>query len=138
MLNKGNRLRSNANTIVFRFDRGEKLIVDTMKTLMAACLILLVTGCSGLSESAQMKDMVVPVAATPELADVDSTEDLSVPAMGGDGSGPVAQADTSEVDKDGKKVDEPKEEPKRDYKNCLLYTSPSPRDQRGSRMPSSA
>ena len=24
------------------------------------------------------------------------------------------------------------------YKNCLLYTSPSPRDQRGSRMPSSA
>ena len=25
-----------------------------------------------------------------------------------------------------------------DYKPCLLYTSPSPRDQRGSRMPSSA
>ena len=25
-----------------------------------------------------------------------------------------------------------------DYKDCLLYTSPSPRDQRGSRMPSSA
>ena len=25
-----------------------------------------------------------------------------------------------------------------DPKNCLLYTSPSPRDQRGSRMPSSA
>ena len=25
-----------------------------------------------------------------------------------------------------------------DYTNCLLYTSPSPRDQRGSRMPSSA
>ena len=24
------------------------------------------------------------------------------------------------------------------FKNCLLYTSPSPRDQRGSRMPSSA
>ena len=24
------------------------------------------------------------------------------------------------------------------YGNCLLYTSPSPRDQRGSRMPSSA
>ena len=24
------------------------------------------------------------------------------------------------------------------YANCLLYTSPSPRDQRGSRMPSSA
>ena len=26
----------------------------------------------------------------------------------------------------------------RKAKNCLLYTSPSPRDQRGSRMPSSA
>ena len=26
----------------------------------------------------------------------------------------------------------------RDYYSCLLYTSPSPRDQRGSRMPSSA
>ena len=26
----------------------------------------------------------------------------------------------------------------RAVKNCLLYTSPSPRDQRGSRMPSSA
>ena len=25
-----------------------------------------------------------------------------------------------------------------DYKNCLLYTSPSPRDKRQSRMPSSA
>ena len=24
------------------------------------------------------------------------------------------------------------------YQHCLLYTSPSPRDQRGSRMPSSA
>ena len=28
--------------------------------------------------------------------------------------------------------------PKRTDKTCLLYTSPSPRDQRGSRMPSSA
>ena len=26
----------------------------------------------------------------------------------------------------------------RQHKDCLLYTSPSPRDQRGSRMPSSA
>ena len=28
--------------------------------------------------------------------------------------------------------------PDQDIKCCLLYTSPSPRDQRGSRMPSSA
>ena len=27
---------------------------------------------------------------------------------------------------------------KKEYDGCLLYTSPSPRDQRGSRMPSSA
>ena len=27
---------------------------------------------------------------------------------------------------------------KNDHYSCLLYTSPSPRDQRGSRMPSSA
>ena len=27
---------------------------------------------------------------------------------------------------------------KQEQKTCLLYTSPSPRDQRGSRMPSSA
>ena len=27
---------------------------------------------------------------------------------------------------------------RKDHKVCLLYTSPSPRDQRGSRMPSSA
>ena len=30
------------------------------------------------------------------------------------------------------------EEAKTEGKICLLYTSPSPRDQRGSRMPSSA
>ena len=32
---------------------------------------------------------------------------------------------------------EKREEPKQDY-GCLLYTSPSPRDKRQSRMPSSA
>ena len=45
--------------------------------------------------------------------------------------------------KDRKKAGENKEEPKAEAKKeepkaCLLYTSPSPRDQRGSRMPSSA
>ena len=29
-------------------------------------------------------------------------------------------------------------EPRKEYKNCLLYTSPSPRDSSPSRMPSSA
>ena len=32
----------------------------------------------------------------------------------------------------------PRESRKHESKSCLLYTSPSPRDQRGSRMPSSA
>ena len=35
-------------------------------------------------------------------------------------------------------VDEVTEEQLMQYQHCLLYTSPSPRDQRGSRMPSSA
>ena len=34
--------------------------------------------------------------------------------------------------------DEKQEFPTRQVQACLLYTSPSPRDQRGSRMPSSA
>ena len=35
-------------------------------------------------------------------------------------------------------LDIPVAEITRQYMGCLLYTSPSPRDQRGSRMPSSA
>ena len=38
-----------------------------------------------------------------------------------------AHGDVSEISRDGGP-----------FKTCLLYTSPSPRDQRGSRMPSSA
>ena len=34
--------------------------------------------------------------------------------------------------------DDIRERPEEISNNCLLYTSPSPRDQRGSRMPSSA
>ena len=35
-------------------------------------------------------------------------------------------------------VTDPVGTPAKEGKDCLLYTSPSPRDQRGSRMPSSA
>ena len=35
-------------------------------------------------------------------------------------------------------LDGQKQVVKDEFKACLLYTSPSPRDQRGSRMPSSA
>ena len=35
-------------------------------------------------------------------------------------------------------LNKPALERERHYQTCLLYTSPSPRDQRGSRMPSSA
>ena len=43
-------------------------------------------------------------------------------------------AETKETDPD--EIDLEEENPK--PKNCLLYTSPSPRDKRQSRMPSSA
>ena len=57
--------------------------------------------------------------------------------------------DTTETDEDGDLPEAnpspgvqlpttPQEEPEPVSKGCLLYTSPSPRDQRGSRMPSSA
>ena len=38
----------------------------------------------------------------------------------------------------GKKLGKPPRDVATEIVNCLLYTSPSPRDQRGSRMPSSA
>ena len=41
------------------------------------------------------------------------------------------QYDRGEIDTEGKPVFQ-------GFNGCLLYTSPSPRDQRGSRMPSSA
>ena len=37
-----------------------------------------------------------------------------------------------------KKIEDMKEHEKEHYEYCLLYTSPSPRDKRQSRMPSSA
>ena len=43
-----------------------------------------------------------------------------------------------EEKKDEKEEKKEGEEKKDETKDCLLYTSPSPRDQRGSRMPSSA
>ena len=46
--------------------------------------------------------------------------------------------DTVNCYKKYKKVLDDLEESKEMLKDCLLYTSPSPRDKRGSRMPSSA
>ena len=43
-----------------------------------------------------------------------------------------------EEDEDGEVIEDGDEEVDEDDDDCLLYTSPSPRDQRGSRMPSSA
>ena len=56
----------------------------------------------------------------------DSEDERGQGALGIDTSGEEAVASVKRSD------DEQKEE------DCLLYTSPSPRDQRGSRMPSSA
>ena len=56
----------------------------------------------------------------------------------------TAAADTNEEEEKEKEVAEEPERPrkkiilKKRSERCLLYTSPSPRDQRGSRMPSSA
>ena len=46
-------------------------------------------------------------------------------------------ATTEELDNSDEEVLEVESPPTHPY-DCLLYTSPSPRDQRGSRMPSSA
>ena len=46
----------------------------------------------------------------------------------------VSAKQANQANKDENEMDENNEEPN----TCLLYTSPSPRDQRGSRMPSSA
>ena len=53
---------------------------------------------------------------TPEVKDQLAAEE---------GCGPVHRQIVGQMGRDG-------------YLTCLLYTSPSPRDQRGSRMPSSA
>ena len=58
-----------------------------------------------------------------------------------DGKGPIDAAESSPIEKVApgvitrQSVSQPVQT---GYKACLLYTSPSPRDQRGSRMPSSA
>ena len=50
--------------------------------------------------------------------------------------GPSAKLPETKQDKAAKPVSRKKSEDQKEF--CLLYTSPSPRDQRGSRMPSSA
>ena len=61
--------------------------------------------------------------------------------------GKIKMPDSKEIENDINKwvaMEEKLENPDQmidfqtEYTNCLLYTSPSPRDQRGSRMPSSA
>ena len=51
----------------------------------------------------------------------------------------IIQEDFNKLIGDSKKLSEKKRNVSFKFlQNCLLYTSPSPRDQRGSRMPSSA
>ena len=60
-----------------------------------------------------------------------SRSEIVVPLIGNDGeTALVLDIDSASLNSFGA-VDQ-------DYCDCLLYTSPSPRDQRGSRMPSSA
>ena len=53
-------------------------------------------------------------------------------------SGPLKKQMADIVEQSQKKPVKPNQGPAESFKTCLLYTSPSPRDQRGSRMPSSA
>lgn len=67
-----------------------------------------------------MADMVVPDQATTvaQATDVTASSELSTPPILGDGTSPVAQADTSEAEKGDKDVKEA-EEIKRDYSKVL-------------------
>ena len=59
----------------------------------------------------------------------------------GDGSGTLGpRDDTVNIDSDGRPLSGTlgPDDDTVNIDSCLLYTSPSPRDQRGSRMPSSA
>ena len=65
---------------------------------------------------------------------------LVIGANGGVGSKLVSQLNEEHVDFTAgvRKEDQVKELENKGIKACLLYTSPSPRDKRQSRMPSSA
>ena len=64
------------------------------------------------------------------FSDIDAPFILKTTTLGYDGKGQVVVRNQSEAIQAWQKLDQ--------VECCLLYTSPSPRDQRGSRMPSSA
>ena len=59
-------------------------------------------------------------------------------SAGAEGGAPAADGDAPQAEDGDDEEDEESEEESEEEEDCLLYTSPSPRDQRGSRMPSSA
>ena len=79
--------------------------------------VLITGGASGIGRA--MADAFLEDGALVHVADVDGTADL----FPGGGFTAADVSDPSDVDR---------------LFDCLLYTSPSSRDQRGSRMPSSA
>ena len=74
-------------------------------------------------------------------SDLDDSSDISIAGSAASKAArdaATAKMGSLESDPWSEAGDDLKEEAARILKSCLLYTSPSPRDQRGSRMPSSA
>lgn len=88
-----------------------------VKRFVVGVLLLTLAGCSSLTgKDAEVGDLMVP-SSTASPAPL--TADLSVPPMLGDGTSPVAQVDTTEVDEDKETKKEKKDELKRDYSKVL-------------------
>ena len=93
-----------------------------MKYLITTIAALVLVGCGESQQSATAPE-AKPESATVKVPDIsihEAAEDGNIEAVK---QRLAAGTDVNEKDR---------------FQSCLLYTSPSPRDQRGSRMPSSA
>ena len=122
-LTKHAGVSADASDAVFKAAMTEALMKSGEGSLSAEKLVEL-TKTAADDEASEIKDLLTTL--TKEVAELKGSK--------GDG-----------YDEDGNKKPPKKKPPKKDEDDedgdgdvCLLYTSPSPRDQRGSRMPSSA
>ena len=100
---------------------------------------------SGISDKADqvLSELDIAVDRSPRLEfNMPDLREIETIQRGFSKKAAIAQAARKKYIKElrtaGLSEDEIAEELQRELSNCLLYTSPSPRDQRGSRMPSSA
>ena len=111
-----------------------------MKRILAILPFFFIVGCASIATGI---DTARNVVATTVTTATEAGADM-VGAVAKDVSGVVsttAEITTGVVDVIGDEVKDQAEElevEKPDFPTCLLYTSPSPRDKRQSRMPSSA